>query len=108
MSRAKNRAEILVQNQIADGAPGTIRTSDPQIRSLTQRSGKVRIFCKPVRLPAKRDQRLRSCFANHRSFVQGEKHSKLNITAGGSGFETSPFTPAVAIDWARRAAGASA
>jgi hypothetical protein len=31
---AKNRAEILIQNQIDIGAPEEIRTPDPQIRSL--------------------------------------------------------------------------
>ena len=36
MSREKNRAEILTQNQIVGGAPEEIRTPDPQIRSLVR------------------------------------------------------------------------
>jgi len=47
MSREKNRAEILNQNQIVGGAPEEIRTPDPQIRSLTPFVEKPANFCKP-------------------------------------------------------------
>jgi hypothetical protein len=47
-----------------DGAPGTIQTSDPQIRSLTQRSESIQRFCKPLPFSPKGDQRVREPFAN--------------------------------------------
>src|SRR5215475_8918380 len=52
------------------GAPGTIRTSDPQIRSLSQQSEKVWTFCKPTSLTAPRYQWVRTPFANQNFEVQ--------------------------------------
>ena len=57
-------------DQTDTGAPGTIRTSDPQIRSLTQRSEKVRAFRKPASFPSQRCQCVRAPFANQNSATQ--------------------------------------
>ena len=52
------------------GAPGTIRTSDPQIRSLTSRVDKTTIFCKRAPLSSMGDQWVSTHIANHFAVCQ--------------------------------------
>ena len=64
MSREKNRAEILNQNQIVGGAPEEIRTPDPQIRRLTPFVEKPANFCKPGAFSHLAHQRVSAPIAN--------------------------------------------
>jgi hypothetical protein len=94
--------KIPTKNQKLTGAPGTIRTSDPQIRSLGQRRGKPQVFCKPVLLSPQTDQRLRSRFANHFMTIQHDAGAlgptlsfaaASSATSGGAGMNAPTTWP---------------
>jgi hypothetical protein len=91
------------------GAPGTIRTSDPQIRSLGQRTITVRVFCKPAPFSQQEYQRVKHPFANHMLVVQRDD-GKFAI-GWHDDFESRWFAEEVAVvsptARMRRATGAS-
>jgi hypothetical protein len=79
-----------------DGAPGTIRTSDPQIRSLTPRTDKLALSCKPRRFSPLGDQGLSHPFANQYAVIERDD-GMFEILPDGSGpFPTRAFAEAVA------------
>ena len=59
-------AKVGVRRRVLGGAPGRIRTSDPQIRSLSPSAENSADFCKPDAFRPLSRQRVKPAFANRK------------------------------------------